>query len=259
MLICPKCKKQLQKENHIYRCENNHSYDISKYNYVNLLLSHPKAGDNKLMINARNNFLEAGYYQPLADLISTKINIINPVILDCGCGTGFYLNSLFSQFNGTFYGIDISKFAIEKAARKNKDITYIVASSSNIPLKNRSVDILMNVFAPYFNDEFFRVLKNDGLLIVVSANTNHLFELKKVLYAEPYLNNDKEYLLSSFIMVDEEKLEYKINIKTEDINNLYKMTPYFYRTSSSDYAKLSLISSLEITVSFTIRIYKKRF
>ena len=93
-MICPKCKETLTKVNNSYKCVNNHSYDISKYGYVNLLLSKTNCGDPLKSIKARNNFLSKDYYKPLANKIQELIVYYNnsseiKSILDCGCGTGY--------------------------------------------------------------------------------------------------------------------------------------------------------------------------
>lgn len=107
---CPACHAGLLLDNNQLRCENNHSYDIAKEGYVNLLLANQKRskepGDNKAMINARRGFLEQGYYQPLADKLAALIEAHIPTLLatsqqsdainvfDAGCGEGYYLNQI---------------------------------------------------------------------------------------------------------------------------------------------------------------------
>ena len=66
MLICPICKEKLQIVNNSYKCINNHSFDISKSGYTNLLISKTNSGDNQEMVNARFVFLNKGYYKNLA-------------------------------------------------------------------------------------------------------------------------------------------------------------------------------------------------
>ena len=63
MLICPVCKEKLQIVNNSYKCINNHSFDISKSGYTNLLISKTNSGDNQEMVNARFVFLNKGYYK----------------------------------------------------------------------------------------------------------------------------------------------------------------------------------------------------
>lgn len=261
MLICPKCHFNLKKINNTYKCENNHSFDISKDKYVNLLLSHPNAGDNKEMVEARKSFLENGFYDNLALAIAPHLDN-QKLIIDCGCGTGYYLYKLNTLTNSKmFIGLDISKIAIEKAAKMNKqfdNFTFIVSSVNNIPLSSNTCDAILNIFAPYSNNEFSRVLKKDGFLYTVRANANHLIELKEILYENPYLNDEKEYNLPDFELISEDNIQYTVQLKNLDILNLMKMTPYYYKTSKDSQKKLDDLPSLLTTISFKLSKYKKR-
>ena len=58
MLLCPKCGNKLVREERVWRCQNNHSYDIAKRGYVNLALHHKAlSGDDREMVKARTRFL----------------------------------------------------------------------------------------------------------------------------------------------------------------------------------------------------------
>ena len=63
-LCCPVCGGALEKRAGAYRCQKNHSFDIAKSGYVNLLLNSSQGhhGDDKLMVRARRDFLDKGYY-----------------------------------------------------------------------------------------------------------------------------------------------------------------------------------------------------
>ena len=255
-IICPKCKKQLIKTNNTYKCLNNHSFDVSKEGYVNLLLSKTNAGDNDILIKARHNFLTNGYYEPLVNKLKEIIYKLKPnSLLDAGCGTGYYTSKL-KDIVPNIIGCDISKDAIKLASKKNKDITFIVASNQSIPLKNNSIDLILNIFAPHFNNEFNRILDN-GYLIIVHTAEKHLWELKELIYDEPYLNKKETYHLENFYLIDEQEINYKIDIPKEDLYYLFTMTPYYYKTRKEDISKIDNIDSLNITINFTISIFKQ--
>ena len=257
-MICPKCKEKLTLINSSYKCKNNHCYDISKEGYVNLLLSKTDAGDNKDLINARINFLNKDYYLPLVNKLSSIIKDLNTkVLLDAGCGTGYYTN-YFKQVIDSVYGSDISKDAIKYASKKNKEITYFVSSNQFIPLENNSIDTIINIFAPYFENEFHRLLKQNGYLIIVHAGEKHLWELKELIYDTPYLNPITNFDFTKFGLVNEEILEYKKVIPSDDLNSLFMMTPYYYKTKNNDYSKINTVSSLNLTISFKITIFRRK-
>lgn len=259
MLKCPNCNESLQKVNKSYKCKNNHAFDISKEGYLNLLLSKTNAGDNQEMIKARNSFLNNGYYNFLKERIENKINTllnINSIILDAGCGSGFYLNNL-TQKN--IIGLDISKHAIKLAAKNNQNALFIVASANQIPLEDSSVDLILNIFSPFFKDEFNRVLKKDGYLLKVIPNSDHLIELKEILYSRVYKTAEKIIEEESLELISQENYSKKVIIHNNDLPNLLMMTPYQYKTSKEDLKKIEDIRNLEVTLDFKVLLYKKTF
>ena len=228
MIICPNCKNKLNKINNTYKCCNNHSFDISKDSYLNLLLNKPKAGDNQKMIKSRKEFLEKGYFDPLVNQVITSINSLyldKPNILDIGCADGYYTNLIAKHYPNTI-GMDISKEAIKFAARKYKERDFFVANGRDIPISNKSVDIILNIFAPHFISEYSRILKDEGSIIKVTPNSKHLFELKEILYDNVYLTKEglpmillskQEFLnlCQKFSLIIEGKIiEYKRNVTT---------------------------------------------
>lgn len=255
MLVCPICKCELNKIGNTYKCKNNHSYDISKDGYVNLLINNNSAGDNKEMVNARYDFLNKGYYERLAIVLNEAIGLYtrdSSIILDSGCGTGYYTSFI---NNGKVYGYDISNIAIKKAAKLNKNKTFFVASMADIPLQDNSVSLLYHIFSPLHAEENKRILKDKGIMIVVSPGEKHLIELKRTIYDNAYLNtvNVEEY--DSFRLLEDIPLTYKVNVNKNDITNLVKMTPYFYKTKKEDLDKLNNIKELKLTIDFRICIY----
>lgn len=263
-MLCPKCFKELNKVNKSYVCVNNHTYDISKEGYVNLLLSKTNAGDNKELIDGRINFLNKNYYKPLSnEIISILDNKFknNPFSLcDCGCGIGYYSKNLKTYFKKIdLYGCDISKDAIKYAAKHDNNSLYIVSSNQKIPFENNFFDCLIHIFSPIFEEEAKRILKNEGILILVTPGKEHLYELKQMLYSNPYYNKVEEQNFVNFIKTDEINLKYSININLEDFHNLIKMTPYYYKTKKEDIFKVNFKEQITITIDFIISLYNPIF
>ena len=262
MLCCPVCKEPIEHREKTYTCCNRHSFDISKKGYVNFLLCnkmHSKLpGDNKLMVDARADFLKKGYYAVFLEKLKALIDRFQPsVLLDAGCGEGYYTDGVYQE-QRKIIGIDISKTALQKAAPKNKNITYIAASLFNLPMMTESVDLLFSLFAPYAGEEFHRVLKKDGIMILGIPGANHLFELKEIIYEHPYKNQVKDYPLENFQFIEAQKVETKIILnEQQDILNLFQMTPYYYRTRKEDIEKIQNLQSFEVTISFELLVYRK--
>ena len=260
--ICPVCKKPLYRKEKSYFCLNNHCFDIAKGGYVNLLMSSKTGnhGDDSLMVKSRTAFLNKGFYSKLAICLKDTVNSYfstQKVILDAGCGEGYYTNIVSECDNSTVYAIDISKEAVHSACKRNASINFAVASCADIPLKDSSVNIILNIFSPLFCNEFKRILVDGGLLIRVVPGENHLIELKSAVYDKPYLNPKPDFELEGF---EKEKichLVYDINLEdNETIKELFMMTPYFYKTGKDDQKKLDLLSSLKTTVDFYLIVNK---
>ena len=264
--MCPVCKGDLHSDGKAYTCKNNHSFDISKDGYVNLLMSQKSSfkrhGDDKLMVRSRRDFLNKGYYKALCDALCdcVKANFkSNSVVIDVGCGEGYYTNAVRNSFEGQLFGIDISKDALRFASKAIKNAGFSVASAFSLPFKNESADCIINIFAPSAYEDFYRVLKSDGLLIKAVPLENHLWDLKCALYDEPYKNKPEKRNDELFELVSFDELEYKINVADkDDILNLFRMTPYYYKTGKAEAERLLKLDSLETTVHFGLEIYKKR-
>lgn len=258
---CPVCGKSLSVSEKTYLCPDGHSFDIASSGYVNLLMKQSSSkshGDDLLMVKSRRLFLEKGYYSPLRDEIRNIFrSFVSKIILDSGCGEGYYTSALPYENNQCF-GIDISKKACEYAAKKCKGVSIAVASCFSLPFSDDSIDAVLSIFSPLAAEEYFRVLKKDGILVRVIPLDNHLISLKKAVYDNVIPNPETNNLLDGFILKDYKELRYSIKLdNTEDILNLFSMTPYYYKTSEKDQKKLCNLDKLETEIEFGILIYEK--
>jgi 23S rRNA (guanine745-N1)-methyltransferase len=277
LLLCPVCKENLIKDisNKTYKCKNNHTYDIAKEGYVNLLISNQKRsknpGDSKEMVLARIDFLSKGYYKQLSDKINEKIvqyltkhskDKFN--IVDLGCGEGYYMINLKNYMDeknikANYYGIDVSKDAVKYAGKTNKDCVWAVGNNFNILASDKSVDCILSVFSPIDIDECNRVLKDDGIFVRVLPRTNHLIQLRNIIYSEVHLNEkvykasdeDNEY-------VEESNVTFDIELNKEEILSLLKMTPHYWKSTPENKEKLDLYESLVITIDMRIGVFQKK-
>ncbi len=264
--ICPVCKEKLNIDNKSYRCPNNHTFDISKDGYVNLLMSQQSSlkrhGDDKLMVKARRDFLSGGYYEPLCRKLCETVSVFVPdgsVIADIGCGEGYYTGAIMDSGAYDIYGIDISKDALRFASKALKNGEFAVASAFALPFSDNSADCILNIFAPSAYEEFYRILKNDGYLIKAVPLEDHLWGLKCALYEEPYKNKPEKRNDELFELVSENEIKYEIQLEdSEAIGNLFKMTPYYYKTGREESEKLLSMTELKTTVHFNVEVYRKR-
>lgn len=261
---CPICRKPLFFNNKSYVCENKHLYDVSKTGYVNLLTVNKKnsldPGDNKEMIIARLAIMDKGYYKSLSDCI---IDLLTPYapqsILDAGCGVGYLTYRLNEALKPTIIlGTDISKHAINFASRRYK-LPFAVASSNDLPVKGSSADAIVCAFAPVFNQEFFRVLKENGVFIRVIPDKNHLINLKAKLYENPTPNELDAEEIEGFTFIKSITVKDTFDaLSSGELLSLVQMTPYFYHAKKSNLDNLLSISSMQVNQEFQVRLYIRK-
>ena len=254
IILCPVCKKILNGSDKIYSCENRHSFDIAKEGYLNLNLKNSQnTGDNTEMIRARKAFLEKGYYDFLRQEINKYINE-NDGLVDLACGEGYY-TSFFKAKDKI--GIDLSKTGLKIASKADKTTTYLLCSIFHDPLQDKRADVILTIFAPIAKEEIVRILKDDGIFILVKPDKDHLYELKEKIYDHPYYNEVEEININGMALYKEIPISRKTLVKKQDLNNLFRMTPYYNTTSINDKEKLKDLDDLSISFSFLIDIYRK--
>ena len=266
--VCPKCGGKLNIEEKRAVCPAGHSYDKARGGYYNLLLGHTGGthGDNKEMVLARRSFLGGGYYEPLVKRLSSLVLSNTPeggCLLDAGAGEGYYTDhierALFARDGKSdVSAFDISKDAVREIGKKNPRISLAVAGSDHMPVSDGEFDTVINTFSPLALSETLRVLKAGGNFIMAIPGEMHLFDLKRVIYDTPYKNEVADTTLDGFELILDEPLTYKFCLDSpEKISSLFMMTPYAYRTSLRDRAKVEALKTLECTADFRIFVYKK--
>ncbi len=271
MLICPVCGGKMMREEHRYVCPKGHVYDRAKSGYVNLLQSQKSSdkrhGDDKLMVKARTDFLEKGYYSPMRDAVISlcqKYAPQNVKVVDVGCGECYYTNALYTALTGQgrnvqVCGVDISKDALISAAKRNKEFELAVASIFKIPVADKGCNVIVNMFAPHDAKEFSRILSGDGIYIRAIPLENHLMKLKEAIYEQPYRNKVLPFELDGFDIVDKIEIKEEIFIDNHtDLENLFMMTPYYYKTGRKEQEKFSQLQQLTTEIEFEIIAYKKK-
>lgn len=186
MLLCPVrgCHLALTREDKRVVCSRGHSFDIARSGYINLLQPQErrskKPGDTVAAVAARRRLHDRGVTAPLLQGIAEVISAgPSDVVLDAGCGDGFYLGSLARQIGFDARGVDISIPAIDAAARRYPECEWIVANADRfLPYADRSFSIVLSITGRMNAEEFRRVLRDDGRLSVALAAPDDLIELR---------------------------------------------------------------------------------
>ena len=270
LFLCPVCGAPLAREESRYHCPGNHSYDISAAGYVHLLPANKKnsllPGDDKNMAAARNRFLNGNWYQPLRDEMARLAVEYLPeegVLFDSGCGEGYYTAGVKAALEAAgkrprVYGIDISKFSLRWAAKRDKRIEFAVASAFHLPVPDQSVDFLVNCFSPMAREEFCRILKPGGCYLYVVPAPKHLWELKAAVYDTPYENEEQMIPYEGFRYVEVRRVDSRISLPdSQSIRDLFGMTPYLWKTPKSGLERLNALERLETQISFDLHLFRR--
>jgi 23S rRNA (guanine745-N1)-methyltransferase len=165
-------------------CERGHSFDVARSGYINLLQPQDRRsnlpGDTVAAVAARRRLHDRGVTRPLLRAIA---EILRPspadVVMDAGCGDGYYLGTLARQTGFKAHGVDISVPAIEAAARRYLECEWIVANADRlVPYAGRCFSIVMSITARMNAAEFRRVLRDDGRLLIALPAPDDLIELR---------------------------------------------------------------------------------
>lgn len=273
-LICPLDQSPLTLEGRTLKCEQGHHFDLAKQGYCHLLPVQSKRskdpGDSKEMVIARSEFLDTGLYQPIADFMLERIvPLLSPeqqnALADAGCGEGYYLSQLHKRcedegIEAHCIGFDISKWAVQRATRRSKAISWLVASNRQPPIEANYLDLVLCMFGFVQYEAFHQCLKSGGHLVLLDAGPNHLIELRELIYDEikpARVFDEKSAVEAGYELVAEQAFtQTGVALNQEQLQQLMLMTPHFFRTSAEAKEKLRKLERLELTLGVVCRTFK---
>jgi 23S rRNA (guanine745-N1)-methyltransferase len=259
-LRCPVCEQTLSRTEKTLRCSAGHVFDLARQGYANLSngqASHP--GDTAEMVADRDSFLLAGHYAFIADALASYPSDGRPVV-DAGTGTGYYLaRVLDATYESVGLGVDVSKAALRRAARAHPRAAAVLADLWRpLPIRSGTAALLLNVFAPRNGAEFHRVLRPDGLLLVVTPAPDHLAELigaHGLIHVDP----DKaarldDTLGSHFTAIESRELRHGLKLTGPEVRTLIGMTPNAHHLP----AEVRPDEAATVTAAVTVTAYGKK-
>lgn len=265
-LRCPICHAPLDAAEKSAQCGNGHSFDRAREGYLNLLPVQQKnslnPGDDADMVQARRDFLEAGFYRPFRDTLAGLLAPRHPAhLLDSGCGEGWYSTTLAQSAEKTT-AFDISKDAVKRAAKRDRGLSWLVASSADIPLQDESVDAVTAIFSPLTPAETARVMRPDGLLLVAAPGERHLWELREALYPEVRAHQAEKWqeeLAPLFDFHSESRVHFRIDLPDNaSLNHLLKMTPHYWRAARERRTAVEQLPAFSTEADFRILAFRRR-
>jgi 23S rRNA (guanine745-N1)-methyltransferase len=250
------CRGALSRADRAVVCPNGHSFEVARQGYISLTLPQrrPHRGDTTGMVAAREAFLAAGFYEPIADAV-VGAAFVTGCVVELGAGTGYYLATLLdSQATSNGIALDVSRPALRRAARAHERITAVAADVwDELPLRDGCADLVLNVFAPRNGKEIARVMgAADGELIVVTPTQRHLAELPLPVSVD---ERKEERLLAELSprlkSIARVGVEYELGLGRDDARNLIAMGP-----SARHAGDVELPRRLTVTVSVTVETFR---
>ncbi|MFF4649945.1 putative RNA methyltransferase [Streptomyces sp. NPDC001380] len=273
-LACPHCGDGLRLDGRTLRCAAGHSFDVARQGYASLLPgdAHTGTGDTPAMVAARDAFLAAGHYAPLADALAEAAADAlagapaGGCVADLGAGTGHYLAAVLDRLPQDRPGaaLDLSKHAVRRAARAHPRIGAVVCDAWRpLPLRDASAALVLNVFAPRNGPEIRRVLRPGGTLLVASPGAEHLRELVAPLGLIS-VDGDKDRRIAEKLgphltAGGRRGLRWTLSLSRAEAEALVAMGPSARHTDPERLAVLlaGMPDPVEVTASVTVAAYHR--
>ncbi|MET9520186.1 putative RNA methyltransferase [Streptomyces sp. NPDC002994] len=270
-LRCPHCSDTMTRDGSALRCGSGHSFDVARQGYVNLLRGAPKFhADTAEMVATRDDFLAAGHYAPIAGSLAALARETAPegggagCVVDIGGGTGYYHARVMSEFaDAEGVLLDISKFATRRAARAHLRISAVVADAwDGLPFGDRAASVVLNVFAPRNPAELRRILRPEGVLLVVTPQSDHLGELVDALGLLRVGEQKEERLADRFAAhfteVARERVRCTMALDHKALSQLVRMGPNAWHQEGDQLEQriARLPEPCDVTLAVTLTAYR---
>jgi 23S rRNA (guanine745-N1)-methyltransferase len=273
-LRCPVCAGPVRLGDGCVRCDRGHAFDIARQGYVSLTGGRGGAGtgDSAAMVMARERFLGAGHYRPLADAIAGLAAGLDPgpdqhgapgLVLDLAGGTGYYLARVLDALPAR-PGVcaDLSVPALRRAARAHPRAAALGADAwQRLPLADGSAALVLSVFGPRNTAEIRRALAPGGAVIVAVPGPGHQRELHGPLGLIGIDERKAERLADAFAgyaSAGVTAVRYQLRLSGADLTDLVAMGPSARHISAGALADrvAALPAPVAVTVDVEVRSYR---
>jgi 23S rRNA (guanine745-N1)-methyltransferase len=226
MLLCPVrgCHLPLVRDDRRLVCERAHSFDVARSGYINLLQPQDRRskqpGDTAAALAGRRRLHDAGVTAPLLAGIAEMLTASpDDIVLDAGCGDGFYLGRLARAAGFDAHGVDISIPAVDEAARRYPGCEWIVANADRfLPYADRSFTVVLSITARMNTSEFRRVIRDDGRLLVALPAHDDLIELRGA--GRDRVTRTVETFARGFTLVDRRRATTAADLDAADVQDV---------------------------------------
>jgi 23S rRNA (guanine745-N1)-methyltransferase len=266
MLLCTvrNCRQPLLRREQQLVCANGHSFDVARSGYVNLLQPQDRRskspGDTAEAVAARRRFLDRGFAAPLTQAIVRALRLnARETLLDAGCGEGHHLAAFKSAYGVDAHGVDISLPAIEAAAKRHRDCTWVVANADRfLPYADGSFAGVATITARLNADEFRRVLAPGGALLVVIPGADDLIELREAVQGEAVERDRTDRTIAmfaaAFTLERSESVACRSTLDREAIHDVMESSYRGLRARERE--RLAALDEMTVTLSRDLLLFR---
>ena len=258
LMQCPLCGSSF-KANELLTCDNQHHFTMNKQGFFHFVNNVPHNDYNKEMLTNRRYVIRSGLYDKVLAEIAKHFPQKMNLFIDAGAGEGSFMDLL--DLSCLQWGIDLSKDGISLASDYNTMYQgFAVADLTKVPLKDSSVDCILNFLSPAMYEEFNRLLTKKGVLIKVVPGASYLQEIRSLLYTGTKKENyDNKQVINHFQdkmqIITTQKVIYKKKLTTDVRDALWQMSPLSWHANIDDHIKQQL---QEITIDLEILVGQKK-
>ncbi|MFW0792582.1 putative RNA methyltransferase [Gordonia sp. CPCC 205515] len=259
-------------------CVDAHRFDIARQGYVTLMdgRSSTHRSDTADMVAARRRVHEVGLFDEIASGVADVVASTRPqtgapgVVFDAGAGTGHYLAAVLdADAHAHGIGMDLSKYCARAVARSHSRAASVVADIwRTLPIGTDEIDAVLSIFSPRNVDEFARVLRPGGLLVVVTPEPDHLGALIAPMRMLSVATGKDERLAAAvataFDIVDTRTIRADHALDAATITDLVAMGPSaFHRPVDEIRSAAGTLTAhdarrIDVTVSVTVTTCRLR-
>ena len=180
-------------------------------------------------------------------------------LLDAGCGEGHHLAAFREAYGIEGHGVDISVPAIELAARRHRHCTWVVANADRfLPYADASFDAVATVTARLNRDEFRRVLKPDGRLLVVIPGADDLIEIREAVQGEKVererSDRTVELFAPLFELVDQRRVAHRARLDHQALIDV--MSSSYRGLRARERERLADLDEMDVTLSRDVLVFR---
>ena len=191
------CGLALARRERGFVCGRGHSFDLARSGYLNLLQPQDRRasspGDARAEIEARARLHAAGFARSLEAELLRLVGGLGrglglargSLVVDLGAGSGEHLAALCAAGGLAGLGIDLASHAMELAARRFPDHSWVVANADRrLPLRDSSAALVVSLHGRRNPEECARVLVPGGHLLATLPASDDLQELRALVLGQ---------------------------------------------------------------------------